>query len=85
MEWDEEKDAVNRAKHGVGLGEAVLLEWDERKEYVDNRSDYGEERYIAHARIGDRLHVCVYVVRDGSRRIISLRKANRRERLSYGV
>lgn len=84
MEWDAEKDAQNRAKHGMGLGDAVLLAWEGRIEVPDSRHDYGEERRMAYAYIGDRLHVCVYTMRSGAMRIISLRKANKREITTYG-
>ena len=46
---------------------------------LDHRVDYGEQREIAIAYIGRRLHVVVYVQRSLARRIISLRKANKRE------
>ena len=85
IEWDEEKDAQNRAKHGVGLGDAVLLDWAVGREIVDGRMDYGEDRIVRYAKIDDRLHVCIYTLRGNTRRIISLRKANNREILNYGI
>lgn len=84
MEWDAEKDAENRRKHGMGLGDVVLLEWEGRVEVPDSRLDYGEERRVAYAYISERLHVCVYTMRRGAMRIISLRKANKRETRTYG-
>ena len=45
--------------------------------------EYGEHRMIALGEITGRVHVCVYMVRDGKRRVISLRKANRREVDAY--
>jgi uncharacterized protein len=85
IEWDEEKDRQNRAKHGVGLGDAALMDWGHANFEVDDRFDYGEERVVAYGLIDDRLHVCVFVDRHGVRRIISLRKANKREILHYVV
>jgi uncharacterized protein len=79
MEWDAEKDAENRRKHGLALGDAVLLEWDQRLEVVDDRQDYGEDRIRAFAPLGVRLHVCVYTIRFDEIRVISLRRANTRE------
>jgi len=53
----------------------------------DERVDYGEDRWIALGCIGGRLHFLVYTLRgEGpgeSIRIISLRKANARERRVY--
>jgi uncharacterized DUF497 family protein len=39
--WDEEKDSQNRAKHGLALGDVVLLEWQGRVDVPDSRLDYG--------------------------------------------
>ncbi len=51
---------------------------------ADDRFDYGEVREIAVGFIQDRLFVCVYADRDTTRRVISLRKANKREVKRYG-
>ncbi len=49
----------------------------------DDRKDYGERRRVAYGRIEGRLFVCVFTDREDVRRIISLRKANSRERRAY--
>jgi uncharacterized DUF497 family protein len=85
FEWDEAKDAANRAKHGLGLGEAARMDWARTVPAVDARADYGEARLIAYAPIDGRLHVCVYTLRGRKRRIISLRKANKREERAHGI
>ena len=84
FDWDDDKDAANRAKHGVGLEQAAQLDWDNGVRFEDKRRDYGEKRQIVYARIDGRLYACVYVLREGRRRIISLRKANGREERDYG-
>jgi uncharacterized DUF497 family protein len=50
----------------------------------DTRRDYGEPRVIAYGLIRGRINVCVYTLRGDIYRIISLRKANRREVDAYG-
>jgi uncharacterized DUF497 family protein len=45
---------------------------------------YGERREVAFGLINDRLFVCVYTDRQAERRVISLRKANRREMKRIG-
>ena len=50
---------------------------------TDDRFEYGEPREIAFGLINDRLFVCVCADRDGERRVISLRKANKREVRRY--
>lgn len=49
----------------------------------DDRSDYGEKRWIALAVIDGIVIVIVYTVRSGRIRIISARKANGNERKAY--
>ena len=83
--WDQEKDAANRAKHGIALGDAVRMDWEKGRDIFDDRFDYGENRIIRYALLDTRLHVCVYTLRNHTRRIISLRKANERERVTYGI
>lgn len=81
--FDPAKDATNQAKHGVSLALAAVLEWDTLECKPDTRRDYGEPRQIGYAIAGDRLYCVVFVDRPAGapteRRIISLRKANRRE------
>ena len=81
--FDPDKDATNIAKHGVSLADAELIDWDAALVWEDDRKEYGETRLVALAPIDDRLFCCVYVERDGQRRFISLRKANKREVMEY--
>jgi uncharacterized DUF497 family protein len=82
--FDPAKDAVNQAKHGISLALGEVLFAGRYVSISDDRFDYGETRLIAFGRINDRLFACVYVDRNGERRIISLRKANQREARRYG-
>jgi len=79
IDFDPDKDATNLSKHGVSLAAAAQLDWDAALVWIDDRADYGELRIVALAPIGDRLFFVVFVDRDQARRIISLRRANRRE------
>jgi uncharacterized DUF497 family protein len=52
---------------------------------LDERRDYGEERYQAFGHIGERLVMVVWTPRvDDERRVISMRKANAREQARFG-
>ena len=42
FEWDPDKDEANRAKHGVGFGEAQEIFDQPRLVRQDTRQDYGE-------------------------------------------
>lgn len=77
--FDPDKDATNLRKHGVSLAAAARLDWNAALAWIDDRADYGELRIVALAPIGDRLFFVVFVDRYEGRRIISLRRANRRE------
>ena len=80
-EWDEEKRLSNLEKHEIDFRDAESFDWDTAVyEYV-RRS--GERRTIATGLIGSRLHVVVYTMRGDLRRIISVRRANARERRRY--
>ncbi len=51
---------------------------------ADDRKDYREERFITIGRLESRMVVVVWTPRGEARRIISLRKANDREKAAYG-
>lgn len=79
IEFDPTKDATNLAKHGVSLALASKLDWDAALVWVDERFAYDEVRMIALAPETDTLYYVAFVDRAGVRRIISLRRAERRE------
>lgn len=82
-EFDPVKDQANLAKHGVSLGLANELEWDTLQSKEDDRRNYGELRVAGYALMGVRLYCVVFVDRGDVRRVISLRRANNRERVFY--
>ena len=81
--FDPAKDRTNQTKHGVRLAEAVDFEWDSCISWIDDRNEHFECRQCAIGYIGKRLYVIVFVDRDNTRRVISLRKANKREEHKY--
>lgn len=83
IDFDPSKDAINQTAHGISLGLASQLEWDNLQSKPDTRRDYGEMRMIGYAVMDERLYCVVYVDRDDVRRVISLRKANEREVAKY--
>ena len=50
----------------------------------DDRQDYGEDRFMTIGFLDATMVVLVWTPRDGAHRIISMRKANERERTLYG-
>lgn len=87
LTFDPRKDAGDQAKHGLSLGMAEELDWDTLECKPDTRREYGEQLQIGYATSDDRLFCLVFVDRPADapteRRIISLRKANNREKTSY--
>jgi hypothetical protein len=83
IEFDSSKDATNLSKHGLYLAAAAELSWDAALDRIDDRTDYGEVRMVALAPIEDILFFVAFVDREPARRIISLRRANRREVSHY--
>ena len=81
--FDSDKDKLNLAKHGLSLSFAEKLIWDEAYVWVDPRYSYDELRMIGLVPEGSTLYYVAFVDRGEVRRIISLRRANRREVKHY--
>ena len=82
--FDPAKDVVNRRERGIPLAYFTELDWSSAKIVLDTRQDYGEDRLIAYVKAPNgRLMVAVYTMRGAVFRVISLRKANRREVQTY--
>jgi uncharacterized DUF497 family protein len=85
FEWDEAKSEACFSERGFDFAYAAQAFFDpERVIGIDDRVDYGEQRYRLMGRIQGRLFVLVYTLRNGVIRIISARKANQREIKRYG-
>ncbi|MGM0594937.1 MAG: BrnT family toxin [Pseudomonadota bacterium] len=86
FEWDPRKEASNRNKHGVSFHEAKTAFTDEFGRLIaDPDHSEEEDRFILlGTSIHSRLLVVCHCVNDGETiRIISARKANKRERKTY--
>ncbi len=84
FEWDDDKAAENLAVHDVAFRKAALVFFDPfSTEEIDNRADYGEDRFIRIGISEGQLLMVVYTERQDTIRIISARKANRYEKENY--
>jgi len=83
IEYDHNKDASNLLKHGISLANATAIDWSTIWVTEDFRFKYGEIRFTGIGFIGERLYCVIYTTRENQRRIISLRKANKREVKTY--
>ena len=84
FEWDEAKRQLNLAKHGFDFAEVARFDWSAASIGRDLRFDYGEERFTAYGMLEDKLTVIVFTQRALATRIVSFRRANRKERRIYG-
>jgi uncharacterized DUF497 family protein len=84
FEWDDGKAASNLIKHGVKFDQAIEAFHDPFVvERIDNRFDYGEERYNMLATCGGIILHITYTERGGMIRLISARKAKKHEQAYY--
>ena len=80
FEWHEAKSEENRRERGFGFDFAALIFEGPTLEQVDTRRDYGEVRVQAIGEADGFVLFVVYTNRGETRRIISARMADARER-----
>ena len=80
---DPNKSRANFIKHGIVLEFAQYLDCAKGELWPDERQNYNEIRMSGLVPLNGRLYFLVYVLRNGSTRCISLRKANKREAKRY--
>lgn len=83
IEFDSAKDQENKAKHGLALADFDGFD-DDPLVVVDDRRDYGEDRFRAFGRIDGTGHCLVYTLRGDKMRLISFRRAHEKEMRRYG-
>lgn len=83
IEFDPAKNVRNIAERGLSFELAAEFDFTTALVAVDSRRAYGETRYEAIGWIGHALHVLVFTIRGDVLRVISLRRANKRERSRY--
>ena len=86
FEWDDEKERINVAKHGIDFSTAALVFGDDNRiEKYDELHFINEDRYITIGEINGIAVVVmvVYTERKNGIRIISERLATRLEEEAY--
>ena len=84
FEWDAEKSRRNTAKHGVSFEEAKAVFLDNFvQETFDDRFDYEEERVLSVGMTDLGLLAVINTQRDAYCRIISARRATKKESDDY--
>ncbi len=87
FEWDPKKDAANQRKHGVSFDEATTVFSDERALLLDDPDHSEEEERFVLLGLSANLRTLVvchcYREAESVIRLISARKASRKERSEY--
>ena len=83
FEWDDAKNQVNRRKHGLDFVDAHLVFAGRALTFEDLRQTYDEPRYLTVGALAGRMVIIAHTLRGDATRIISMRKANARERARY--
>jgi uncharacterized protein len=84
FEWDSRKASANFAKHGVSFEMARAVFKDVFAiEGLDDREDYGEERFTIIGMTGGTLLYVTYTLRETHVRLISARRATKHEQDDY--
>lgn len=84
FEWDDGKATENYANHGISFELATQVFRDPFAiERLDDREDYGEDRFILVGMAGDFVLFVVYTERKERFRLISARRATKREQDDY--
>ena len=83
FEWDKTKRRTNISKHGVDFTHVEAFQWEAARIWTYLRK--GEQRFTAYGYIGNHLHVLVYTERESILRVISLRRATKKDRRRYAA
>jgi uncharacterized DUF497 family protein len=81
--YDPVKSANNIKLRGLSFERAAEFDFQTAVFEADKRRDYGETRVTAIGSLDRVLHVLIFTMRGGSLRVISFRKANKREVRRY--
>ena len=83
IEFDAAKNARNQRVREIGFDRFAEMDLDTAVAVEDTRKDYGEHRLRVLGHIEGKLHAAVITARGETIRVISLRRANKREERGY--
>jgi uncharacterized DUF497 family protein len=82
--YDASKRTVTLADRGVDFESAIEIFAGKTWNVPDERRDYGEVRILTVGHLHGRMMIVIWTPRGSARHIISMRKANAREKANYG-
>ena len=81
--YDSNKNQINIKRRGLNFDRVSELDWENAWIFEDERNDYGEKRYVAYSMLDERLHFICFTETKQGIRVISFRRANKREEKLY--
>lgn len=81
--WDESKRKINLSKHGIDFVGCEAVFAGTTKTMLDDRDDYGEDRFVTFGLFDGRVVAVVHTEAADTIRVISIRKAKKREQILY--
>jgi uncharacterized DUF497 family protein len=82
FEWDEKKSDINLTKHSIDFNAATKL-WDDEDRIQIQTTFPIENRSILIGKIDEKLWAAIYTRRNNAIRIISVRRARKKEAKIY--
>lgn len=83
IEYDAAKSKKNMLERNLPFSHAYDFDWSDALIFPDNRYQYPEPRFIVVGYLDNRLHVMCFTPITNGIRVISFRKANKREAKKY--
>jgi len=81
--FDQDKRDRTFAERGLAFEDAVLVFAKPHLTIPDERRDYGEPRFLTFGYLESRAVTLAWTPRDGTCRVISMRRSNEREQTDY--
>ena len=82
FEWDEKKSRANKSKHGIDFNAAIKL-WNDPDRIEIQTNFTNEARNAMIGKIGDKLWTAIFTLRVDTIRLISVRRARKKETQLY--
>jgi uncharacterized protein len=82
--FDPVKRAATLAERGLDFADAAQVFRGDTLDFPDERRDYGELRMLTVGHLRERMVIMVWTPRGNGRHVISMRKANAREKARFG-
>lgn len=83
IDFDPAKSARNERERGIAFARFADMDFETAIAIEDSRKDYSERRLRVLGTIDGKLHAAVITPRGETIRVISLRRANKREERAY--